>query len=531
MNRLYHAAWATALALGLMSCAEVSPMGPAGDDDAAGDDDDTADDPTPQELLIVTVPALYAAAEDYAGYRETTGFDVEVVTTENLISADATLSEAIASHVASFATREPTDVARAVLLIGDADIEAPDDPAFIPIPEGDGAFGDSAYTDLDGDGVPDLGVGRLPFSEPAAVVHYLAAIQAYEDEPHLGSANREVRLFGGESGFGDAVDQAIEILASSIVDDLSYDFDLEITYQLPSSPLYLPGDAWYDEFAAGYREGALFQPYIGHTLGWLPVEDLADATRPPLLAFLSCSDGAFQYPADLSLAEEVLAAPSPPLAVIAASQVSQPCGNAILAREIGSVVLNDRAATTGDLMVAAMSQVRYREDDLRALIEGFCDAFSEESMDDVIGSHVAMYSLLGDPTVRTHVPAGTVSFDVGLALAAGTSETIAGQIWLGPDQTTPMDLGDVVVTLETDRVTYLGELEDTSGGDLDAFVHNHATGNDHLIAHVSGPVDDGAFEVVLDVPLDAEQGDTYLKAYAVSADGDAIGSQRIGIGG
>ena len=344
----------------------------------------------------------------------------------------------------------------------------------------------------------------------------------------MGAVNRKVRLFAGESGFGDTVDQAIEIVAGSIVDELSYDFDLEVTYSLASSPFYLPDAAWYDHFTGGYTQGSLFQPYIGHTLGWLPTEGLAGATRPGLLAFLSCSDGAIQRPEESSLAEDVLALPDGPLAVVAATQVSQPCGNAVLAREIGAAVMNERSPTTGALMLTSMDAVKYRQDDLRVLIEGFCDAFGEETMEEIIASHLAMYLLLGDPTVRLGAPPGEVTFDAELAVPAGQSVAVGGWVWEDDARDRPMDIGEIVVTLETDRATLTGEFVEPT--DDDSYALNHATANDHVLAHTSGPVSNGWFEVVLEIPVDAEQGDTYLKAYATSGSVDAIGSTRIGIG-
>ncbi len=515
------------LPLLLSACAATSPL------DAAGTDppDDPVDDPagpTP-ELLIITVPALLEGAETYAAYRESTGYAVHLLATDDLVAEDSTLVEAIRDQIAAFATSDPAGARRSVLLLGDAVDGVYDDPDTIPLAPGDGAHGDHPYADLDGDGVPDIAIGRLPFSDPQPLADYLARLERFEAAPHVGAANRDVRLFAGESGFGEAVDQAIEVVAGSIVDELSYDFDLEVTYNLSSSPFYLPDEAWYDEFTGGYREGSLFQPYIGHTLGWLPVEDLAGAKRPGLLAFLSCSDGAIQYPQEPSLAEEVLAMPDGALAVIGATQVSQPCANAVMAREIGSALMNDRVPTAGELMLTTMEGVRYREDELRALIAGLCDAFSEETMEEMIASHLAMYLLLGDPTVRLGAPPGEIEFDVGLALPAGETVTVAGTVWTDDGRSNPMDLGEIVVTLETDRATIVGEILDPDGTP-DTHVLNHATANDHVLAHVSGPVDDGAFEVLLEIPLDAEQGDTYLKAYASHAGGDAVGSVRIGIG-
>jgi hypothetical protein len=201
----------------------------------------------------------------------------------------------------------------------------------------------------------------------------------------------------------------------------------------------------------------------------------------------------------------------------------------VLAREIGSALMNERAATAGDLMLTSMEGAKYRQDELRALIEGFCDAFSGEPLEEMIASHVTMYLLLGDPTVRLGAPPGEVEFDVGLALPAGETVTIAGLVWEDDARSIPMDFGEIVITLETDRATIVGEILDPDGTP-DTHVLNHTTANDHVLAHVSGPVDDGAFEVLLEVPLDAEQGDTYLKAYASDEGGDAVGSKRIGIG-
>ena len=119
-----------------------------------------------ERMLLVATPGLTGAAEAYAEYRRSTGFEVEVATTQAIKDTEPSLSlvEGVAERVRSFAEGAAGNDVTYVLIIGDAVENNPEDVNFVPIMEGGGGFaGDTPYADVDSDGVPDLPIGRIPF--------------------------------------------------------------------------------------------------------------------------------------------------------------------------------------------------------------------------------------------------------------------------------------------------------------------------------------------------------------------------------
>ena len=143
------------------------------------------------DYLIVTHPLFRAAAERIAAYKERDGHRVAVVDVERAYdrySAGITEANAVAALI-----REARRKGRLehVLLVGDdsldpRDFSGLDIPSFVPSLWGwDGEFGrvpsENRYADVDGDGSPDVAIGRLPVStaeEAAALAEKIGRQQA-----------------------------------------------------------------------------------------------------------------------------------------------------------------------------------------------------------------------------------------------------------------------------------------------------------------------------------------------------------------
>ena len=478
-------------------------------------------------LLVLCADQLTQAAEDYAAYRAATGWDVELVPMVALASGGASLRDAVGARIVRAHKELPEGLELTVLIIGDASEDEPESGTQVPLSVGPlGYLSDTGHVDMDGDGVPDLATGRLPFDDPEQVRRYLDRVERYESGYQPGAWNRKVGLFTGEGGFGDVIDGVLEFVAGQVVEQLSYDFDFEVTTNIPGSAYYLPEDAWHEEFVRQYNQGLAYQPYLGHTVGSVLVDRLDEPGRRGLMAFYSCSDGAIQDVdgPSASLSEQLLDHPDGPMAVVGATAVSHPYGNAVLAREMSLGVLNERVDSYGALLRQAKDDMVYGADEFREQLDVAASVFID-GLPEIITSHVSMYMLLGDPCLSPMLPPGRVLLDdPEQALTRGERATVTGLVSADRDGL-PFE-GTVLVTLEVMRSTIIHELNevDDQCSDLEACLENRTLANDHLLASVQGPVQRGRFVLDLEIPEDLPDSDIYyLRALAWDDVDDATG--------
>ncbi len=517
----------------LLIAALVGCTPPLDTADTGGDEPPLIEE-SPDHLLILCADPLIEVGSDYADYRYQTGWEVEALAMSALSGGEGTLAESVTAYVASAHELLPEDRELFVLIIGDADLDDPDSTDQVPLATGPlGYLGDTPHVDLDGDGVPDLAVGRLPFDDSEQVRDYLERVQVYESGYAPGAWNRRVGLFTGEGGFGDLVDGLLEYVAGQVVEQLSYDFDFTVTTNIPGSDYYLPWDAWQREYVRQHSQGLAYQPYLGHTVGDLPFDSLEEPARRGLVAYYSCSDGAIQDEGGQeseSLGETLLAHPYGPMAVIGATTVSHPYGNAILAREASLGMLNERASSYGELLRQAKHDMVYGADEFREQLDEAAAVFIE-GLPEIIDSHVTMYLLLGDPCLSPQLPAGQVLLDEPAEdLAAGDTPVVSGLVSM-ERHGLPFE-GEVLVTLEVNRSTIIHELAKVHPDclDLDACLDNLALANDHLLAEASGTVVDGRFAVELTLPAELPDSEFYfLRALAWDAEGDATGFVEVDV--
>jgi hypothetical protein len=480
--------------------------------------------PVPRMLVLTTEPLL-EAAQRYGDLRAGLGF---TVTVDTVTAEDGDRAAGVQARIRTFVAAQDDTRRLFVLLIGDADSSLPDDPERIPVAAGPlGSVGDGPHADLDGDGLADLAIGRLPFRAAAEVDAYRERVSAHEAGYAPGPWNKRIPAFAGQGGFGDLADAFIEMFAAKIFEEISADFDVTMTYAAPSSPWFLPPALWEADYAAQYNAGSVLQPYIGHTLGAVPEDRFTVPTRRTVLAFLSCSDGEFQVPSTpyASLGETLLLRPDGPVAAVAATDVSHPYANAVLARELSLAVFNAREPTYGEALTTARRGMVEHQDELRLELDAYAESFVDEPLPDLVASHVVMYNLLGDPALSPGLPPARVVFDDGLAyLMKGETVTVSGGVAAGPLGCQAMVDGEVEITLETSRGAIRGALLPADETDPATCTANHATANDKVVVRVTAPVVDGRFSVSLAVPSSMPKVGYYLKGYATDGALDAVGS-------
>jgi len=420
---------------------------------------------------------------------------------------------------------------------------------------------DASFGDLDGDGCPDLAVGRLPAKTPKELERMLERSIVYESVAP-GPWNDTVHVTAGVGGFGVLADTAVETVTRRfLTEGIPDHFRLQMTYASCTST-YCPNplklrDAYIDRI----NGGGLFWVYIGHGAvnhldymqagnAWLPIGEPDDAgrfrirSRPPIAIMLACFTGAYDANVDC-FAERLLAQESGPVAVIAGSRVTMPYGLSQLASEMINGCFRDRIETLGEVVHQAKRRIwiddahadreppaasrepgtgrvdirqRYRKiitDMAIALNPGEHDLLAERR------EHVRLMNLLGDPLLKIPYP-DTIAIDVSENLVPGSPAQVRGATLFG---------GKLVVELALVR-DRLPEgvvpvaAYDGSPAQLEQMQTTYDTANDLRISRYEQIIEPGKFLATIDVPSDTK-GRCVISAYVYGDDRWAVGSQRV----
>ncbi|HEY3391763.1 MAG TPA: C25 family cysteine peptidase [Lacipirellulaceae bacterium] len=284
---------------------------------------------------------------------------------------------------------------------------------------------DGPYGDIDGDGLPDLAIGRIPADSADELAVVVRKVIHYEHNAAKDSCGRRINVVAGIGGFGAATDALIEATAHQVIrQTVPRTYEIQPTMANPSSPhCPKPGD-----FAASVRRqfsaGSLAWIYLGHGLpneldrvptpgGTEPILSVDDVPRlrrgeqAPLAVLIACYTGALDARSDC-LAEELLLAEEGPIAVIAATRVTMPYGNTVLGYELLRACFQDRPVALGEMLRLARrrSLSDPEGDSLRASIDLIAAGLSPPPVDLAAErrEHASMYLLFGDPLLRLRRP-------------------------------------------------------------------------------------------------------------------------------
>ena len=542
----------TVTLLALSGCTAGDGSGPSSANAGSGDVDGGTDthgsdlfagDSTEAPILMITVDDFAAEAREHATYRRDQGHAVEVLTLSDIWGSAAPINrtDAVDAIIEVISTRfdgmgdAPTPLF--VLLLGDDTETWNGDASWLPAGRyqspwhDEGLPSDNVFADMDGDDAPDVAVGRIPAQSAGEAAMVLDRVRAYETSAHFGAERRRLDLFAGEPGFGNDIDTAMETAFYEAVEEFSYDFDVTMTYADPNSPYGYPDDLISDRIYEILNAGPLMAAYIGHGgSGGIGVLDetqieskLQCPAGRPIMLSIACSTGSFDRPR--CLAEQLLFADEGPVAVYAATAVSHPSHNAELVYGYGDGLLNERLPTVGQLNLHAEREMMFNEGGFYQMIWEVSTLFEEEEDLEVLTpAHAHMYTLFGDPALRIAYPADTVDLTVADSpRRVGEPLTISGCI-------DSMTDGQVQLTLESQRSAILGDLWNVPGsgpGRDEAIVHNNETANNKVISTTTAQLSDGCFEVGLPVPDTTPPARFWVKGYASSASGDAIGSVAV----
>jgi hypothetical protein len=400
---------------------------------------------------------------------------------------------------------------------------------------------DNGYGDLDGDGLPDVPVGRLTADTPEELATIARKIIDYERPERYGEWCRRINLVAGVGGFGMLADAAIETTAKHFLTaGIPAAYGTTLTQASWQSP-YCPFPRLFQKCTADrLNEGSLFFVYMGHgerryldsmhapgrqsfpIFACANVPELRCRQGPPIAVFLACYTGAYDQPLDC-LAEDLLRHDGGPVAVLAGSRMTMPYAMGVMGLEMMRQTFVERRETIGEIMLAAK----------RRLVTGRRDDPESKTLDWLAGTlglhadlageraeHVLLFNLLGDPLLR--VPHGRpIKLDVPRRAAAGEAIEISGESPLA-------GTGTLELVVRRDRLTFLPrarttfELTDAAQREYE---ETYRRANDARLQCVRLTAPAGKFTATLRVPDDAA-GACHVRM-VVEGDGVALGSADV----
>jgi hypothetical protein len=503
------------------------------------------------DYLIVAADSLAESAGRFKAFRESTGHSVIVGLTTEIVGADKTASPVTKVRDWVKARYEKRDTTRPffLLLLGDATDDGAINKMVVPagefiVPRGDiKVVTDNLYADMDGDDIPDLAVGRIAVTSNSEADVVLEKTKRFESQYELGPWNRRLSLFASTAGFSAQIDAQIESLVFKIVEEIPYDYDINLTYAKQTSPYVFVPERFSDKVYERINEGSLMMAYVGHgfengfaELDWnsksFPILDTTQlskidvAHKSPLLTLIACLTGRFT--AGDSLAETILRSKGGPVGVYASTEISHPYANAVFIRELAQTITRERPATSGEVFVRAKRRSIENADAIRGEIDqGVGTILSADARESLRHSHLYMYTLFGDPAARVAYPREKAEITLGAANAApGTQLEVSATLG-------KLGNGSALVTLETRRSDIGGKIAPVpADGDAtrdSVITANYTTANDRVVAKQTPSHADGSLQTTLALPADLATGDYYVKVYADDGSGDAIGSTKISV--
>jgi hypothetical protein len=288
------------------------------------------------EVTVVAPAAFFDALTPWVTARRAAGFGVELVDVEDVYDemsygahAAAALNGLVRWRLRDASSRRLRDL----LLVGDASLDprnflGKDVPDIVPTKLVDTATietaSDDALADLDGDGVPDIAVGRWPAKTAADVQGFVARTLGFGGGPF----SRGALVVAGPSAGFDFVQSADEVAAS-----------LPVT-TAPLNTNGLTAAAARAALTSLWANGPSFVAYLGHGSqgvweGVLSMDDLSGTNpvgMPSVVASMTCLNGFFQDVYEDCLAERLMRADNGAAAVWASSSLEEGGAQGQLAR-------------------------------------------------------------------------------------------------------------------------------------------------------------------------------------------------------
>jgi hypothetical protein len=477
---------------------------------------------SPADVAVVSSNGFRTALTPWIEFRRSQGHVVAVISNEG---TDDQIRDRIRAVAKS-------GKLRFVLLVGGANPRMDVDPAVrrrsIPAhferakvvdrwgPETEIAT-DNWYADLDGDGVPDVAIGRLPVESADELTAVVKKILAYERQPSFERWRSRINFVAGASGFSPVVDALLENTAWGLISSgIPPVYKTDFTYANWHSA-YCPDPRQFHETLMGQlNEGCLFWVYMGHgsrtgisrmrlptgqvrSLDCGDMSELHCTVGPPIALFLACYTAAFDSP-QRCLADELLRAPGGPVAVIGGSRTTMPYAMTVFGSEMIDQCFRDHAATIGEAMLGAKRRMvgagQTGWDSRRLLMDALAKAASPAGSDLAAErfEHLHLFNLIGDPLLTLRFPK-EMEVTAERSAFAGERIAVSGHA--------PCD-GRCTIQLVSDHDgaegTALRQQFDDSDDALAAYQRRYREMNHPPFATIETTVEHGKFAATLPIP-------------------------------
>ncbi|MCD6500239.1 MAG: hypothetical protein J7M25_18240 [Deltaproteobacteria bacterium] len=526
-----------------LACPGVAGGSDGRHQDGSWQRDDAADRPT---WIVLSADPLKHTANQWASYRRRQGYQTLVFTVSDVLAGrQQTWEEFLPAFkhllVEAIGTKHPKHRTY-LMLLGDSNDVGLDPivhPSLVPTTNwNDEYLSDLPYSDLDDDGLPDLALGRVPVENPDQAHTVLDKVIQYETNPVVGPWRQRVLVFASAAEFGPVADAVIEKIGQDMLASIGYVWAVRFIHASKFSPFGLPPSLYENTLIDSFNSGTLLAIYTGHgylssleDVRWGP-EDAApilDADgidrihcgrRCPVLVLAACHTGDFGH--GDSLAELLLRQASGPPAVVAATDVSHPFPNAMLALGLARAMLTDRVPILGDAYKQVLQNlghpntpIEHRIDVLTSLL------WNHKERSAILNENRRMYVLLADPALR--LPLGPSPIRMTIRSQTNHTLSVCGA-------TDEQGSKQVHLVLETKR----GQLvhspmplpQDRSQRDRVA-EDNWQQANDRTLWRKTVPLHGRRFTVTVPLPKVPHFSTYILRAATFDAEGTAAGTVSI----
>ena len=342
------------------------------------------------DYLVITSRALEPAAQELADYRAEQGLRVGVACFEDicdLMTGGLRTPEAIPALL-RFAEAGWEQAPWMVVLAGNGhydylnalNSEVNHLPPML-FDTTDGLFAaDGLLSDLDGDCLPDVAIGRLPARTEDELIAMIDKIRVYEASFGSAAANRLVFAADAADTAGNFAEANRTLAMRSDAAHPVEQIDLDV----------IGVAAARAQLLAGINGGAGFVHYTGHggvgtfsSQGLLSTDDvdaMSGSRTPPVVVALSCLVGRYEAPGLSGMGERLL---------------SRSGGGAVAVWGPSGLSRNTPAVELGDAFYRALLQ-----EGCGTLGLAILDARRSLSGEPAVENTVAVYNLLGDPALR-----------------------------------------------------------------------------------------------------------------------------------
>jgi hypothetical protein len=286
---------------------------------------------------------------------------------------------------------------------------------------------DNPFADLDGDGIPDIAVGRIPVTDARELSRLLERVIQYEKSPGSSRWQSQVHFIAGVGGFGLLADKAIEIATQQLLGArIPATYQMTMTYGSWRSPYCPDPRQFHRHTLAHLNEGSLFWVYLGHgskqsldrvvvpgksyhILNSTDLDKVDCRAGPPIVIFLSCYTAAYDGK-EPSLGERLLHLQHGPIAVYGGSRVTMPYAMAVMGESLLRQVFDEGRPTLGELILHAKREMVLQEPAQRTAQRRLIDVMartlspSTHTLESELREHLSLFNLLGDPLLRIPYP-------------------------------------------------------------------------------------------------------------------------------